>query len=336
MKHTFMQILDQMNEGQPGILVTLVEDRGSAPRSAGARMLVGPSGRICGTIGGGAVEKIAVDHAVKLTEEKHSDLRHFNLNTETEDNIGMICGGDVRVLFRYIPADSTPWRALAEKIIRRITQRQPAWLAEQLDGEDVPFLFTPEEAEKEGITGTGNWLTDDYFAEPLPLGERAVIFGGGHVSQALVPLLASVDFRPVIFENRAEYAKPELFPGAEATILGNYDHIADSLELKSDDFVVVVTNGHAFDYTVEYQTLLAGVAYLGVIGSKAKTKALNLRLLANGITQEQIDTVYTPIGVKIRAETPAEIAVSIGGEMIRVRAELREAQGVGRNSSCPM
>ena len=91
----------------------------------------------------------------------------------------------------------------------------------------------------------------------------------------------------------------------------------------------------ATDFAVQEQVLRGPYAYIGVIGSRAKTASVNARLREAGIGEAAIASVYTPIGTPIKAVTPEEIAVSIAGEMICVRAERREAAGV-KQGGCPM
>ena len=83
-----------------------------------------------------------------------------------------------------------------------------------------------------------------------------------------------------------------------------------------------MTRGHAHDYTVLRQSLLVDTTYVGCIGSRAKISGTTQRLLNDGIPQEKIDHIHWPIGLAIKAETPAEIAISIAGELIMVRAEM--------------
>ena len=342
MKTIFAQIQRHLSHEEALMLVSVVANQGSSPRSAGARMLIGPQGRLCGTIGGGAVEYRSQQMAAELLAAGKSHIHEFALHQNEVEDIGMVCGGDVTVLFRYIPAGSREWQSLAQAVLEQTEAHRGGWLLDRLTEEErVPCLWTPEESwggdlpEAEVLQqmqGHAPCLVGEWFGEPLPVGERVIIFGGGHVAQALAPVLRSVGFRPVIFENREEFARPELFPSAEGTVLGDYKAIGDSLAILPEDYVVVMTHGHKNDYDVEAQALAAPHAYLGVIGSRAKVASVNRRLLDAGFTEEQIESVYTPIGVPIRSETPAEIAISIAAEMIRVRAERRGAGEPG----CPM
>jgi xanthine dehydrogenase accessory factor len=137
-------------------------------------------------------------------------------------------------------------------------------------------------------------------------------------------------------DNRPEYADPQRFPQAEAVVCGDYTRLKQYFTLTPEDYAIVMTNGHSFDYEAEKQILLGDFAYLGVIGSRKKTAAVNAKLLADGLSQSLLDQVHTPIGLPILAVTPEEIAVSIAAEMILVRARRREQAGSAPSHACPM
>ena len=107
------------------------------------------------------------------------------------------------------------------------------------------------------------------------------------------------------------------------------------MTIGDDDYVVIMTNGHRHDFVVEEQVLRGQYAYIGVIGSRTKTASVNALLRQAGISEEAIAAVHTPIGTAIKAVTPEEIAVSIAGEMICVRATRREDAGI-KLHGCPM
>lgn len=342
MERIFSKLLEAFKIGHDTLLVTIVSDRGSAPRGAGSQMLVGPEGRMVGTIGGGAVEANSERIALEQLRRKESRCQEFQLHTNARDNIGMVCGGDVRVHFQYIPADSRIWNAVAELAMDRIAARNPGWLALKLDG-SAPSLL--DESGKpllgSAVAGTVThkvWLPDrseDLFCLPLPIGERAILFGGGHCAQALAPLLSTVGFRVTVMDSRPEYANRERFPQAEHLVVGDFTKLSDYMTLGAEDYAVVMTNGHAFDLEVEDQLLRQDLAYVGVIGSKSKKAAVNAKLMERGISEAALATVHSPIGISIKAVTPEEIAVSIAAEMIQVRALRREAKG-HTAKGCPM
>lgn len=342
MDRIFAKLLYMLEKKLDTVLVTIIADRGSAPRGAGSQMLVGEEGRILGTIGGGAVEGKADAMARQLLKEQRSGCHLFRLHESAEDNIGMVCGGDVQVQFQYIPGDSGSWKTLAGKLLENISARQAGWLALKTDGSDPSLLTGNGEAvlgePVPGAVSREGWkpeLSAEVFCLPLPIGERAVIFGGGHCAQALAPLLDTVGFRVTVFEERAEYGCRENFPTAERILVGDYTKIAEQLQFTGEDYIVIMTNGHSYDLEVQDQVLRGEFAYVGVIGSRKKTAAVNQKLRERGVSEEAIARVHTPIGTPIKAVTPEEIAVSITGELIYTRALRREASGIVA-TGCPM
>lgn len=347
MNTIFAKLLYELEEGRDAVLVSIVSDQGSAPRGTGSQMLVGRSGQLLGTIGGGAVEKRSEERALSLLSESTfpqggEHLHEFRLRENHAEDIGMVCGGDVTVLFQPISGADELWRTVAEKLLEQIAARKAGWLIQRTDGgtptllgESGNVLAGATLPNAERLMGSGGILADGYFSMPLPIGERVVLFGGGHCALALAPLLKSVGFRVTVMDCRPEFANAERFPWAEQTICGDYLHISEYLTLHEDDYVVVMTNGHSHDFEVQEQVLRGPLAYIGVIGSKTKTAAVNQRLRAAGISEEAIQSVHTPIGTAIRAVTPEEIAVSIAGELIYERALRRENAGP-ESHGCPM
>lgn len=322
MNGIFTTLLYEMEKHHDTVLCTIVDHSGSTPRGAGAQMLVGSSGLLSGTIGGGAVEGGAIALAQSLLRERRSAIHEYRLRHNDTEDIGMVCGGDVTVALQFIAGDDDVWRVLAEALLRRIATRQAGVLVLSLEG-GVPALQDSAESD------------EGHFSLPLPVGERAIIFGGGHCSLALCPLLTTVGFRVTVVDDRPELVTKERFPAADAVICCDMDHLADAVSIGGEDYVVVMTNGHSHDFAVQEQVLRGQYAYIGVIGSRAKTASVNARLREAGISEAAIASVHTPIGVAIKAVTPEEIAVSIAGEMIHVRAVRREQAGVVLHG-CPM
>ena len=321
MNTIFQTLVYQREKGLDAVLATIIWDDGSAPRGRGSQMLVGREGLLAGTIGGGAVEGQSIAIAQELLADGTcSRLREFRLRRDgSAQSTGMVCGGDVTVYFRRIPMEEKDWDTLAAEVLRRVSVREKGWLVQPLDGE-MPYL-ADEDTDKENC-----------FTMQLPVGERALIFGAGHIARALVPLLCTVGFRPVVFDDRPQFATRERFPQADQVICGDFTRIRDYLTVGPEDYVVIMTNGHEYDFQAQVQVLRGETAYVGVIGSRRKTASVNQRLLEAGIPEESIDLVHTPIGTPILAVTPEEIAVSIAGEMIQVRAQRRGPTPHG----CPM
>jgi len=335
MRELFGKLNKLLSRGEDAVLVSVVASSGSTPRGSGARMLIGREGRLCGTIGGGAVEYRSEQMAAQVLADKCSFVENFRLNSSDVANLGMICGGAVDVYFRYIPAGDKAALALTERIEAMFASGEQCWLICELSagtggkmavygkrsglfGDEVPEELTemlssrPKQIECNGSS---------YYCEQLLSPGKVFIFGGGHVAQELVPALARVGFRCTVIEDRPDFARPELFCGVEETRLIEPAQLADiAAEIGEDDYVCVMTRGHKDDFEVQRHVLARPARYIGVIGSPNKKKAVFDRLRAFGYTDSDFSRITAPIGLDIGGETPAEIAVSITAQLIMVRA----------------
>lgn len=161
----------------------------------------------------------------------------------------------------------------------------------------------------------------DRFISDFDTKATAFIFGAGHVGQALEPILRYVNFTTKVIDDRPDYANRERFPDAdEVVVIDSFLDAYQGMETDVNSYIIIVTRGHSGDYDVLKQTLRKTTAYVGMIGSKNKVAEVYRMLREDGFPQEDLDRVYSPIGTSIFAETPEEIAISIAGEMIKVRA----------------
>lgn len=149
----------------------------------------------------------------------------------------------------------------------------------------------------------------------------AFIFGAGHVGKALEPILRSVNFTTRVIDDRPDFANRERFPDAdEVLVIDSFRDAYQGMETDKNSYIIILTRGHSWDYDVLKQTLKRTAAYIGMIGSKSKVAEIYGLLREDGFSQEELNRVYSPVGMSIFAETPEEIAISITGEMIKVRA----------------
>ncbi len=126
----------------------------------------------------------------------------------------------------------------------------------------------------------------------------------------------------MVIDDREAFANKDRFPHAvDIRVLDDFSRAFEGLTMDKNAYIVILTRGHLHDQTVLEQALKTQAAYIGMIGSKTKKQQIYDNLIENGVSADQLAQVYSPIGLKIKAETPAEIAVSIIGEMIKFRAE---------------
>ena len=236
------------------VVVTFVNQQGSAPQEMGARMIVTSDGYFSGTVGGGKLENAAIEKAKEYIhlQKAASYFHEWNL----QKDLGMSCGGSVSLFFE------------AHNLER-------------------------------------NW--------------NVIIFGAGHVAQELVRVLLRLECQLTCIDHREEWLQRLPSDSKLQTIcLPEMQSYVDRLQ--SDDFVVIVTMGHSTDLPILAKLLQnKKVPYLGVIGSEVKAKKLRKSLLKMSLSQEKVNSFFCPIGEPIGNNTPAEIAVSIAAQLMRVR-----------------
>ncbi len=202
-----------------------------------------------------------------------------------------------------------------EEAIQAIREEKPRTVHYDLTGRDA--------AEAGMICGG----IMDIYIEPIIPTPTVFIFGGGHISLFVSRISAMVGFQVVVMDDRAQFANRERFPEAEQVIAEEFFMAFPKLKVNRSSYLVIVTRGHAYDQEVLEWALVTEAKYIGMIGSKKKIQTVYKNLAEKGIAQEKFQRVHAPIGLDIGALTPEEIAVSIVGEMIRVRRERKKGKG---------
>ena len=336
MKKLMSSVSQWLSNGEDVVLATIIASSGSAPRGAGARMAIIKDGSFAGTIGGGALEYKVQQIARDALKNKKNEIKSFDLSSNDKEDLGMVCGGDVTVYIQFISSCNEQARSLFEYGKELFSQNTNSWLLTDISGETEWGMGICANGsikgnlrhelilEKQLFANHPVQLEVDgrkYYSEPLTRAGKVFIFGGGHISQELVPLLSHLGFPCVLFDNLPKFACKELFPAAESVIIGDFENISAQVTITEKDYVVIMTRGHVSDLAVEIQALRLSPLYIGVIGSKKKIETVTNKLLEKGFSREAINRVHTPIGIAIKADTPAEIAVSIAAELIITRAE---------------
>lgn len=218
---------------------------------------------------------------------------------------------------------------MIENILAAFRNDEDAWLVTEIK-EDNSWEMCIHSKSRQNIEKMGNYfgrnsnLVDSgdkkYLIDPVASTAKVYLFGGGHISQKLVPILSTIDFNCIVIDDRAEFANVRLFPDAEKTIVTDFAELEEQIKIKANDYVVIMTRGHKNDYDVLSQTMKTDACYIGLVGSRTKLGKTRAQLLEDGFSQEDFERIYAPIGTKIKAVTPAELAISIAGELIMVRA----------------
>lgn len=342
MKEFYEERLDLLNRGESFVLASIFDSKGSAPRTTGARMIIKKDGSIIGTVGGGKVEALVIEHGAEIHNTKTTVFKEYKLQESDNKGIGMACGGDVSILMEYVDAEDTQNIQLYKAVNSCIKNGEKAFIIRKFlkDGSIINFLykdgriiFNAEDCDKEDIDKYAEAVrhrdlllikdeNEAVLVEPICNLGRVYIFGAGHVSKSLATVAKKIDFMVTVIDDRAEFARSDRFPNADEIIVPeSYEDCFKGINIDKDSYIVIVTRGHLYDLTTLKQALKTEAYYIGMIGSRRKRDTIYEALKKDGFTIDDFNRVHNPIGLEIGAETPEEIAISIAAELIKVRRE---------------
>ena len=345
MKNVYDDIIVALLKKESVVAVTIFNKSGSAPRDAGAKMIVRQDGSITGTIGGGKLEAEAIRMSAEVFKDKKPVVKSFNLSGADASDMNMICGGAGEFLLDYIDSQDSVNFEIYTSLVDARNNSEKAWLitgigtGEKNKGEKQQCLVKHDHSLIGKFDSNASFLTkliegparisihsevlDDQriLVEPIMNPSTVYIFGAGHVSMQIAPVAELVGFRTVVIDDRSEYANIQRFPSSEIVLLKSFDEPLPDFNYDDGSYLVIVTRGHLFDKTVLQQIIRKPVPYIGMIGSRSKRNTLYKKLGEEfGFGDEDFARVHSPIGLDIKAESPEEIAVSIVAELILVRA----------------
>lgn len=310
-------------------IATVVETWGSAPRPVGSHLIIDNEGNFLGSVSGGCVEGAVVSEALEVIETGKPKLLEFGVADETAWRVGLSCGGKIAV--HVESADEQPW--VIPKLNEAIAAREAiAVVTEMESGESLvlkPDLITAQpyadalrEAFRTGKSGIIEAADMKYFINVHVPPVKLVITGAVHISQALAEMARVVGLDCVIVDPRTAFATPERFP--KTKLIAEWPDVAlPPLGLDRYTAFVALTHDPKIDDPAILHALGKGCFYIGTLGSR-KTHAKRLeRLAAAGMSEAALASIHAPVGLDIGAVSPAEIAVSILGEIIAAMRQKR-------------
>jgi len=161
--------------------------------------------------------------------------------------------------------------------------------------------------------------TMEVFIEPLQRRLEIVIFGGGHVGYALYRQMKLLNGRVTLVDERPEFANTDRFPKADRIFCESSRLALKKINFHEQLFMIITTHDHQLDQELLLACAPLPWAYLGMIGSQRKALKALTRLRSEGISEDLIARIQTPMGLNIGAQTPEEIAVSIAAQIIAQR-----------------
>ncbi|MCF6267732.1 MAG: XdhC family protein [Desulfuromusa sp.] len=335
-----LKIISLLEDGQPVVLITVIDKQGSGPRSPGAKIVIVEDGTFWGTIGGGQVENQAISFARQFfTEDAQAAVVHFQLKPGHEgENIDMLCGGRVSLLVEKITPDNETIALFRRFQALSTTPQKGVWAIDlnRIDSEQKVTRYLIEKGTPPSSVPTAllKWqkglgtsrLVDleegsSWFVDSSIHSGHLFLIGGGHVALAVARLAQAADFAVTVCDNRAEFASRSRFPDIDDVVITpEFTRLFAQAPINSESYIVILTHGHDYDQTALEQALQTDAGYVGMIGSLRKRGAIYANLEKAGFTKEQLAEVHCPVGLEIGAESPFEIALSIVAELIQKRA----------------
>jgi xanthine dehydrogenase accessory factor len=338
----FQGLVEAARSQEPVALGIITGVKGSSPQKVGAKALFYADGRIKGTLGGGCLEAEIQHRAVQSLRTGQGELFDLLLDHYFGWDDGLMCGGKVSgvILPNAQAAGETFWADLSERkhtttwgvkgdySITRAARNDSLETPQGFGVRQSSGALEPDPIEKRQRTGAlqnasaleaGDWLYRETLTAPCALW----IAGAGHVAQAVAPLALQLDFNVTVFDDRPALANHQFFP-PEVTLQAEvWEKLLATPLPPVPTFGLIVTRGHRHDGLVLKEWIHRPFVFLGMIGSARKARTMFEHFADEKLaTPEQLQRVACPVGVKIRSQSPQEIAVSIMAQFIDKRAEL--------------
>jgi xanthine dehydrogenase accessory factor len=335
MKELLPDIERWREAGQKVAIATVVQAYGSAPRRAGAKMAIAENGEFVGSVSGGCVENDVVEHAKQVIEEDHPRLVPYGISDEMAFNVGLACGGQIEVFIQPFG--------------KAFPTEKPVAFAYAVEGEGQGNgLLAWEFGKHRGSLGRGDAFDDRVasdaiarlrqgpsgqlryddapggplrvFVDTYPAQPTIVIFGGVHIGVALARLAkVTGGFKVVVVDARGAWASPTRFGDVDEIHVMHADDYIRQHPLGSNAYVAVLSHDPKLDDPALFGALQADVRYVGAIGSPKTQRERRERLMAAGLTEDQVARIHGPIGLDIGGQSPEEIAVAVLAQMIAAK-----------------
>jgi xanthine dehydrogenase accessory factor len=335
---------------------TVVATWSSAPRQAGASMLVGPGGEAVGSVSGGCVEGAVYELAEQVIAERVPVLQRYGISDDDAFAVGLTCGGILDVFVEVVDRETFPELGdVAEDIeagrpvavATVVSHEDPTWLGRRLvirpEGHSVHGSLGSDRAndavvaDARGLLAAGRNETLHYGPDGQRRGEgmgvfvasyapkpRMLVFGAIDFAAAVARIGAFLGYYVTVCDARPVFATATRFPEAdEVVVKWPHKYLAEEVEAGRVDertVMCVLTHDPKFDVPVlEIALRLPDVAYVGAMGSRRTHDDRMKRLREAGLTDDELARLSSPIGLDLGARTPEETAVSVAAEIIALQ-----------------
>jgi xanthine dehydrogenase accessory factor len=287
-------------------VATVVATRSSAPRPVGSKLFVREDGSIEGSVSNGCVENDVILAAQEVLAGGEPRLITYGITDEMAFGVGLPCGGEIDVFVE-------PGRGDQADVVLTVVA-----------GEDVgKKLHDPELEQTARRRGRSHVFEHDgrtVFADVSVPPPRLFVYGAIDTAEALCSAAKLLGWRTIVADARPRFATPKRIPSADELLVVWPDEALAHVAPDAATAVVVLTHDDKFDLPLVRGALATEAFYLGWLGSRRNQERRRGLLLEEGVTDEDLERVSGPAGLDLGAASPEEMAVSILGEILAVRA----------------
>ena len=302
-----------LKEKRKVALATVISTWGSAPRPVGGQMAIDSNGEIIGSVSGGCIEGAVINEGINSINDGKLRIKDYGISNDMAWEVGLACGGELKILIQPLNLEDK----IVYSIVENIKNREPTKLiincltgSRHIDNSIINQISSYDKIKEEFI----------HVIDPKP---RLFIVGAVHIAQALISLAKTADFEIVLIDPREHFATKDRFPNCK--IINEWpDTALSNFILDKSTHLVTLTHDPKIDDPALIYTLKKDIGYIGSLGSKKTHNKRCERLIDIGFCQSDLSKIHGPIGLNIKAKTPAEIAISIMAEIINFRRSKNE------------
>lgn len=304
--------------GHAVTLVTVVETWGSAPRPPGALLAVRDDGVVSGSVSGGCVEDDLIARVKSGERNAAPSMIVYGVSKEEAARFGLPCGGTLRLVQE--PLRETGW---VEELLARTARNELVARTLTLASGEVRLAAASRD---DSMRFDGLELTTLFGPK-----WRLLLVGAGQLSQAVARMAQMLDFEVIVCDPREEYSNTLAGTGARH-VPGMPDDVVRDMRPDAHSAIVALTHDPKLDDMALIEALRSDAFYVGALGSSRNQAARKKRLTEHfGLTEQELARLHGPVGLRIGARTPAEIAVSILGQIVECKNSSAQA---ARATSC--
>lgn len=297
---------DWVKAGRRVVMATVVHTWGSSPRPIGALTAIRDDGMVVGSVSGGCIEDdmILQVREGKLVQDKPATTQ-YGVTAEEAKRFGLPCGGTLELVLEPLTKESG-----LDELLARVERHE--LVMRRLDMKSGRVTIGPAKST--------DLLTFDGTALVTVHGPRwrLLIIGAGQLSTFLAQMAQGLDYQVTVCDPREEYADTWEVPAVDLK-RGMPDDTVTGMNLDGHSAVVTLTHDPKLDDMALLEALKSPAFYVGAIGSRKNNDARRRRLAEFDLSQEEIARLHGPVGLKLGAKTPPEIAIAILAEMTAIR-----------------